>query len=101
MKGGTVHVGDGRTFDDGAVGFRNGTIDYVGYGYGVKAVYDTVIPGIGNAVWAFSPNTGQGVIRREQRGHAGVRGVRPPRHEVAGETAQGHAGEEVSHTVIR
>ncbi|MEO5584949.1 MAG: hypothetical protein ABIQ75_05800, partial [Flavobacteriales bacterium] len=43
VKGGTVHVGDGRTFDEGAVGFRNGTIDYVGYGYGVKAVYDTVI----------------------------------------------------------
>ena len=43
VKGGTVHVGDGRTFDDGAVGFRNGTIDYVGYGYGVKAVYDTCL----------------------------------------------------------
>lgn len=42
VKGGTVHVGDGRTFDDGAVGFRNGTIDFVGYEYAVKAAYDTV-----------------------------------------------------------
>ena len=51
VKGGTVHVGDGRTFDDGAVGFRNGTIDYVGYGYGVKAVYDTVINAPGSQIY--------------------------------------------------
>lgn len=51
VKGGTVHVGDGRTFDEGAVGFRNGTIDYVGYGYGVKAVYDTVINAPGSQIY--------------------------------------------------
>lgn len=51
VKGGTVHVGDGRTFDDGAVGFRNGTIDYVGYGYGVKAAYDTVINAPGSQIY--------------------------------------------------
>ena len=43
ITGGTVHVGDGRVVDEGAVGFRNGRIDYVGYGYGVTATYDTVI----------------------------------------------------------
>lgn len=51
VKGGTVHVGDGRTFDEGAVGFRDGTIDYVGYGYGVKAVYDTVINVPGSRIY--------------------------------------------------
>ena len=51
VKGGTVHVGDGRTFVEGAVGFRNGTIDYVGYGYGVKAVYDTVINAPGGQIY--------------------------------------------------
>lgn len=39
----TVHVGDGRVIDDGAVGFRNGTLDHVGFSYGVTATYDTVI----------------------------------------------------------
>lgn len=43
VRGGTVHVGDGRTIDDGAVGFREGRIDYVGFEYGVKVAYDTVI----------------------------------------------------------
>ncbi|MBV6403905.1 MAG: amidohydrolase family protein [Flavobacteriales bacterium] len=51
VKGGTVHVGDGRTFDDGAVGFRNGTIDFVGYEYAVKASYDTVIDAKGMQVY--------------------------------------------------
>lgn len=51
VKGGTVHVGDGRTFDEGAVGFRDGNIDYVGYGYGVKAVYDTVINAPGSQIY--------------------------------------------------
>lgn len=51
VKGGTVHVGDGRTFDEGAVGFRNGIIDYVGYGYGVKASYDTVIDASGSQIY--------------------------------------------------
>ncbi|MCI1751536.1 MAG: amidohydrolase family protein [Flavobacteriales bacterium] len=51
VKGGTVHVGDGRTFDDGAVGFRNGTIDFVGYEYAVKAAYDTVIDAKGKQVY--------------------------------------------------
>ncbi len=43
LKGGTVHVGDGTVIDDAAVGFRNGTIDYVGHSYGATAVYDTTI----------------------------------------------------------
>lgn len=51
VKGGLVHVGDGRTFMDGAVGFRNGTIDFVGYAYAVKAAYDTVIDAEGEQVY--------------------------------------------------
>jgi len=51
VKGGTVHVGDGRTFDDGAVGFRNGVIDYVGFEYGVKATYDTIIDATGKQIY--------------------------------------------------
>jgi imidazolonepropionase-like amidohydrolase len=51
VKGVTVHVGDGRTIDDGAVGFRNGTIDHVGFEYGVKAAYDTVIEARGAHVY--------------------------------------------------
>ncbi len=43
ITGGTVHVGDGKVIDDGAVGFREGRIDYVGFEYGVKTAYDTVI----------------------------------------------------------
>ncbi len=43
ITGGTVHVGDGKVIDEGAVGFRDGRIDYVGFNYGAKAVYDTVI----------------------------------------------------------
>lgn len=43
LKGGTVHAGDGTVIDDAAVGFRNGTIDFVGHSYGTTAKYDTVI----------------------------------------------------------
>lgn len=43
LKGGTLHVGNGTSIDDAAVGFRNGLIDYVGHSYGVTATYDTVI----------------------------------------------------------
>lgn len=51
VKGGLVHVGDGRTFVDGAVGFRNGIIDFVGYEYAVKTVYDTVIDAKGQHIY--------------------------------------------------
>lgn len=51
ISGGTVHTGDGRTIDDGAVGFRSGRIDYVGYRYGVTAAYDTVIEAKGQHVY--------------------------------------------------
>ena len=51
ITGGTVHVGDGRVIDDGAVGFRAGRIDFVGFSYGVKAVYDTVINATGQHVY--------------------------------------------------
>ncbi len=43
ITGGTVHVGDGRVIDDGAVGFRAGRIDFVGSRFGTPAGYDTVI----------------------------------------------------------
>ncbi|MBL0045356.1 MAG: hypothetical protein IPP33_13485 [Flavobacteriales bacterium] len=43
LKGGTLHVGNGTSIDDAAVGFRNGLIDYVGHSYGITATYDTVI----------------------------------------------------------
>jgi len=51
VTGGTVHVGDGRTISEGAVGFRNGRIDYVGYNYGVRATYDTIIDASGRHVY--------------------------------------------------
>jgi imidazolonepropionase-like amidohydrolase len=51
VTGGTVHVGDGRTIDEGAVGLRAGVIDYVGYAYGVKAAYDTIIDVRGQQVY--------------------------------------------------
>lgn len=51
VKGGTVHVGDGKTYTEGAVGFRAGTIDFVGYGYAVQAAYDTVVDATGMHVY--------------------------------------------------
>lgn len=47
ITGATVHVGDGKVIEDGAVGFRNGLIDHVGYSYSVKATYDTVVQATG------------------------------------------------------
>ena len=51
ITGGTVHVGDGRVIDEGAVGFRNGVIDYVGYAYGVQLKYDSIIDAKGHHVY--------------------------------------------------
>lgn len=51
VTGGTVHVGDGRTIDDGAVGFRNGVIDFVGFSYGVTTTYDSVFNVKGQEVY--------------------------------------------------
>jgi imidazolonepropionase-like amidohydrolase len=51
LKGGTVHAGDGTAIDDAAVGFRNGTIDFVGHSYGVTAAYDTVINTAGQHIY--------------------------------------------------
>lgn len=51
VTNGTVHTGDGRVIDEGAVGFRDGRIDYVGFHYGAKAVYDTVIDVRGQHVY--------------------------------------------------
>lgn len=51
ITGGTVHVGDGRVFEEGAVGLRNGKIDFVGYGYGVRASYDTTIHANGQHIY--------------------------------------------------
>lgn len=51
ITGGTVHTGDGRVIDEGAVGFRDGRIDYVGFSYGVKTTYDTTINVAGQHVY--------------------------------------------------
>lgn len=51
VRNATVHTGEGRTIDEGAVGFREGRIDYVGYAYGVKTAYDTVIDATGRHVY--------------------------------------------------
>lgn len=68
VTGGTVHVGDGRVIDEGAVGFRDGRIDYVGYGYGARAAYDTVIDARGGHVYPgfIAPDTPLGLIEIEQ-----------------------------------
>jgi len=51
LKGGTVHIGNGTVVDDGAVGFRNGTIDFVGHSYGATAAYDTVVNTTGQHIY--------------------------------------------------
>lgn len=68
ITGGTVHVGDGRVIDEGAVGFREGRIDYVGYDYGVKTAYDTVIHAKGQHVYPgfIVPDSPLGLIEVEQ-----------------------------------
>lgn len=68
ITGGTVHVGDGKVIDEGAVGFRDGRIDYVGFDYGVKAAYDTVIDAKGQHVYPgfILPDSPLGLIEVEQ-----------------------------------
>ena len=68
ITGGTVHVGDGKVIDEGAVGFRDGRIDYMGYNYGVKAAYDTVIDVKGQHVYPgfIVPDSPLGLIEIEQ-----------------------------------
>ncbi|MFN3874760.1 MAG: amidohydrolase family protein, partial [Flavobacteriales bacterium] len=68
IAGGTVHVGDGRVIDEGAVGFREGRIDYVGFAYGVKAAYDTTIDAQGLHVYPgfILPDSPLGLIEIEQ-----------------------------------
>lgn len=68
ITGGTVHVGDGRVIDEGAVGFRDGRIDYVGFDYGVKAAYDTVINAKGQHLYPgfILPDSPLGLIEVEQ-----------------------------------
>ena len=51
LKGGTLHIGDGTVIDDAAIGFRNGTIDFVGHSYGVTAVYDTTVSTKGQHIY--------------------------------------------------
>lgn len=67
ITGGTVHVGDGKVIDEGAVGFRDGRIDYVGFNYGAKAAYDTVINVAGQHVYPgfIGPNTTLGLAEIE------------------------------------
>ena len=68
VTGGTVHVGDGKVIDEGAVSFRNGRIDYVGYNYGVTAAYDTVIDVKGQQVYPgfIAPDASLGLVEIEQ-----------------------------------
>lgn len=68
ITGGTVHVGDGKVIDEGAVGFRDGRIDYVGYNYGAKAAYDTVIDVKGQQVYPgfIVPDSPLGLVEIEQ-----------------------------------
>ncbi len=68
ITGGTVHVGDGKVINDGAVGFREGRIDYVGFEYGVKTAYDTVIHVKGEHVYPgfIVPDSPLGLIEIEQ-----------------------------------
>ena len=67
ITGGTVHTGDGKVIDEGAVGFRDGRIDYVGFNYGVKATYDTVVNVAGQHVYPgfIGPNTTLGLAEIE------------------------------------
>ncbi|QQR88396.1 MAG: amidohydrolase family protein [Flavobacteriales bacterium] len=68
ITGGTVHVGDGRVIDEGAVGFRNGVIDYVGYAYGVQVKYDSIIDAKGQHVYPgfIAPDATLGIMEIEQ-----------------------------------
>lgn len=68
ITGGTVHVGDGRVIEDGAVGFRDGRIDYVGFDYGAKAAYDSVIQVKGQHVYPgfILPDSPLGLLEIEQ-----------------------------------
>lgn len=68
ITGGTVHVGDGKVYDEGAIGLRNGRIDYVGYNYGVTTVYDTVIDVKGQQVYPgfIAPDASLGLVEIEQ-----------------------------------
>ncbi len=51
IANGTLHIGDGRVIDEGAVGFNKGVIDFVGYAYGVTAKYDTIIDARGQHIY--------------------------------------------------
>ncbi|HRD52279.1 MAG TPA: amidohydrolase family protein, partial [Flavobacteriales bacterium] len=68
ITGGTVHVGDGKVIDEGAVGFREGRIDYVGFDYGVRAVYDTIINAKGQHLYPgfIVPDSPLGLVEVEQ-----------------------------------
>jgi imidazolonepropionase-like amidohydrolase len=83
ITGGTVHVGDGRVIDEGAVGFRDGRIDYVGYGYGVRNTYDTTINVRGQHVYPgfIGMNSTLGLVEiesiRATRDHQDVGSMEP------------------------
>lgn len=68
VTGGTVHTGDGRTINEGAVGFRNGRIDFVGFNYGVTLSYDSVIDVSGQHVYPgfIAPDAIIGLVEIEQ-----------------------------------
>lgn len=67
ITGGTVHTGDGKVIEEGAVGFRDGRIDYVGFNYGAKAVYDSVINVSGKHVYPgfIAANSSLGLVEVE------------------------------------
>ncbi len=83
MTGGTVHVGDGKVIDEGAVGFRNGLVDFVGYAYGVRTAYDTTIDVRGQHIYPgfIGLNSDLGLVEIESskalRDHRDVGGMEP------------------------
>lgn len=64
IAGATVHIGNGEKIEEGAVGFRNGKIDFVASALGVdRTKYDVVIEAQGKHVYPgfIAPNSTLGL----------------------------------------
>jgi imidazolonepropionase-like amidohydrolase len=63
ITGATVHTAAGRIIDDGAVGVREGRIDYVGSAVNAPSGYDTVLTRAGMRLYPglIAPNTTLGL----------------------------------------
>lgn len=89
ITGGTVHVGDGKVITEGAVGFRAGKIDHVGYAYSVRASYDTTINASGQHVYPgfIGMNSSLGLVEiesiRATRDHRDVGAMEPELRTIA------------------